>query len=142
MTEEQRAFVADYYMVYEHYPMFYNLWRYLSVSKDRSDIIFAMSTGMLDGHCKTLEEIGEYFDLTRERIRQILVKTSKKLFEDKDWGKYPFMCLDRITRDNELFLDVVNKERVDLSFESFAQICFRGLHFKIVNEKGSAFLRK
>ena len=142
LTEEQSDFVVDYKIQYNHYPMFYILKHYLLISKHREDVIFAMSTGLLDGRCKTLEEIGDYFDLTRERIRQILVKASKKLFDDKEWKKYPFMGVDQITRDDELFLDVVNKERIDVSFESFAQICFRGLYFKIVKEKGTVYLRR
>lgn len=142
LTEEQSNFVVDYNAQYGRYPMFYNLWHYLSKSKNREDVVFAMSTGMLDGRCKSLEELGEFFDLTRERIRQILVKTSDRLIRDEEWGKYPFSSVNEITKNDKLYLDIVNNEKVNLSFDSFAQICFRGFHFKIVKEKGRAYLRK
>ena len=142
LSEEQSVFVFDYDTQYGHYPMFYILRHYLTMSKDKGDVVFAMSTGMLDGRCKTLEELGEYFDLTRERIRQILVKTSNRLFRDEEWGKYSFSIVNEITRDDKLFLDIVNNEKVRLSFDSFAQICFRGFHYKIVKEKGRVYLRK
>ena len=38
-----------------------------------------MRYGLIDGTCKTLEEVGKYFEVTRERIRQIESKALKKL---------------------------------------------------------------
>lgn len=35
--------------------------------------------GLIDGHKRTLEEIGKYYGVTRERIRQIMVKGLTKL---------------------------------------------------------------
>ena len=35
--------------------------------------------GMDDGRCRTLEEVGKEFDVTRERIRQIEAKALRKL---------------------------------------------------------------
>lgn len=136
LSEEQVAFVVDFRIKYGYYPMFYILKCLLSVTQNRPEIIFAMSTGMLDGRCRSLEEIGEHFDLTKERIRQLLIKTSHKIFEDEEWEKYPFTKVHEITRDDEPYLNVINNEKVDISFETFAQICFRGFQYKIVKEKG------
>ena len=38
-----------------------------------------MRFGLDDGVTHTLEEVGKYFNLTRERIRQIEIKALKKL---------------------------------------------------------------
>jgi RNA polymerase primary sigma factor len=38
-----------------------------------------MRFGLEDGKPKTLEEVGAYFKVTRERIRQIEVKAIRKL---------------------------------------------------------------
>ena len=35
--------------------------------------------GLIDGHPRTLEEVGKEFDITRERIRQIEAKALRKL---------------------------------------------------------------
>ncbi|WP_121958070.1 sigma-70 family RNA polymerase sigma factor [Petrotoga sp. 9PWA.NaAc.5.4] len=42
-------------------------------------LILKMRFGFLDGKQKTLEEVGEYFNVTRERIRQIESKSIRKL---------------------------------------------------------------
>jgi len=45
----------------------------------RSPRIIELRYGLADGHPKTLEEVGQQFGLTRERIRQIEAKTLAKL---------------------------------------------------------------
>lgn len=45
----------------------------------REAMVLKMRYGLLDGKSKTLEEVGQYFNVTRERIRQIEVKALRKL---------------------------------------------------------------
>lgn len=42
-------------------------------------MVLKMRFGFIDGKQKTLEEVGEYFNVTRERIRQIESKSIRKL---------------------------------------------------------------
>ena len=51
----------------------------LSTLDDRERAILEMRFGLDDGRPKTLEEIGQTFGVTRERIRQIEAKTLRKL---------------------------------------------------------------
>lgn len=46
---------------------------------ERESTVIKMRFGIYDGRPKTLEEIGEYFGVTRERIRQIESKAMSKL---------------------------------------------------------------
>lgn len=45
----------------------------------RENQVLRLRFGLEDGHTRTLEEVGEVFDITRERIRQIEAKALRKL---------------------------------------------------------------
>lgn len=46
---------------------------------DREEQVLRLRFGLDDGHKRTLEEVGQHFHLTRERIRQIEAKALRKL---------------------------------------------------------------
>ena len=45
----------------------------------REEKVLSLRFGLVDGHPRTLEEVGKEFDVTRERIRQIEAKALRKL---------------------------------------------------------------
>jgi RNA polymerase primary sigma factor len=51
----------------------------LAVLSDRERQVLEMRFGLMDGKDHTLEEVGEHFEVTRERIRQIEAKALRKL---------------------------------------------------------------
>ena len=51
----------------------------LSVLTERERQVLEMRFGLRDGKDYTLEEVGRYFNVTRERIRQIEAKALRKL---------------------------------------------------------------
>lgn len=55
------------------------LEKVLKTLSPREAMVLRMRYGLLDGKPKTLEEVGQYFNVTRERIRQIEVKALRKL---------------------------------------------------------------
>lgn len=75
---------------------------------DREKKIISLRYGIEDGDCKTLEEIGQMMNVTRERIRQIEVKALKKLRYHscsknlKDFISYSY-------EENETDYDISNK---------------------------------
>ena len=56
-----------------------NVWRALNVLPDRERQVIEMRYGLTGGRPRTLEEVGQAFGVTRERIRQIENNTLKKL---------------------------------------------------------------
>ena len=60
---------------------------YMKMLDSREREIVELRFGLTDGHPKTLEEIGRLFSITRERVRQLVAGSLKKLrFEvDPDW---------------------------------------------------------
>jgi RNA polymerase sigma factor (sigma-70 family) len=53
--------------------------RLLSALDDRERQILRLRFGLDQGEPRTLEEVGEHFNLTRERIRQIEARAMSKL---------------------------------------------------------------
>ncbi|MCY3914551.1 MAG: RNA polymerase sigma factor RpoD [Chloroflexi bacterium] len=51
----------------------------LGVLSERERQVLEMRFGLVDGHDNTLEEVGQFFGVTRERIRQIESKALRKL---------------------------------------------------------------
>ena len=45
----------------------------------REEAVIRLRFGLVDGRCHTLEEVGDQFEVTRERIRQIEAKALRKL---------------------------------------------------------------
>ena len=51
----------------------------LDTLTDREENVLRLRFGLDDGRTRTLEEVGEVFGVTRERIRQIEAKALRKL---------------------------------------------------------------
>lgn len=51
----------------------------LSTLTPREELVLKLRFGLTDGRARTLEEVGQEFDITRERIRQIEAKALRKL---------------------------------------------------------------
>ena len=140
LTEEQVGFVTDFHNQYRHYPMFFLLRERLAKSEDRLDRIFAMATGICDGHPMNLAEIGKDMECTRERVRQLMEKAPKNLFGDKEWLHYQFDNTLVIAEVDDLYLNVVDHEKVNIPFESFAQVCIEGFPLKAIKVNDMRFL--
>jgi len=55
------------------------LEKVLDTLRPKEAAVLKMRYGLMDGNAKTLEEVGNFFNVTRERIRQIEVKALRKL---------------------------------------------------------------
>jgi RNA polymerase primary sigma factor len=61
--------------------------RILNTLTEREQKILKLRFGLEDGRSHTLEEVGQEFSVTRERIRQIEAKALAKLRKHKDARK-------------------------------------------------------
>ena len=140
LTIEQIYFVADFYKQYGYYPMFFLLRERLATSKERVEQIFAMTTGICGGNPMNLTEIGEEIGCTRERVRQLLEKAPKELFKDRGWTRYQLHSTSVVSEIDDLFLDVVEKEKVNISFETFAMVYTEVFPMKLAKVNDLRFL--
>ena len=140
LTEEQIDFVAEFVEQYGYYPMFFLLRERLAHSKEHLDMMFAMATGLCDGSSKNMAEIGKELEYSRERIRQLLETAPRDLFKDKDWRDYHFDSILVTSEIDDLYLNVVERETVNISFDVFAQVCTRGFPLKMAKVNDVRFL--
>ncbi len=56
--------------------------RIVKTLNPKEKLILEMRYGFIDGRCYTLEEVGERFGVTRERVRQIDARTIEKIKTD------------------------------------------------------------
>ena len=140
LTEEQVGFVAGFYKQYGYYPMFYLLRERLATTKERVERIFAMATGLCDGCPKNLAEIGKEMECSRERVRQLMVLAPKDLFKDRGWMHYQLGNTLVVSEVDDLFLNVVDCEKVNVPFESFALVCTEGFPMKTAKVNDLRFL--
>lgn len=108
---------------------------FLELSERPKDIILGRY-GIHNGRTKTLEEIGKEYEITRERVRQIIRETVKKikkrkhetLFKVEDRIRFTIKEKNGIIKEEELLLaEMEHKERGALKF--FLEL------FDNVNEK-------
>lgn len=74
----------------------------------------------LDGPVETLEEIGESYAITRERIRQIEANTLERLVNQEVWDDLLAEKLSTLLRSREFPLPVLGVEAVDPWFSGIA----------------------
>lgn len=87
-----------------------------------------------------LAEIGKEMECTRERVRQLMEKAPKNLFRDKEWLYYQFDNTLVIAEIDDVYLNVVDHEKVNIPFESFAQVCIEGFPLKAIKVNDMRFL--
>ena len=92
-----------------------------------------------------VDQYGYYpmFFLLRERLAQSkerLETAPKDLFKDKDWRDYHLDSIFVTSEIDDLYLNVVESEKVSVSFDVFAQVCTRGFPLKMVKVNDVRFL--
>ena len=72
------------------------LLEYTKTISEREKQVITMRYGLDGGPCKTLTEVSAIFNVTRERVRQLELKTLEKLRKHSDSGKYLMIYTDRV----------------------------------------------
>jgi hypothetical protein len=73
-----------------------------------------------NGSSETLSEIGESYNITRERVRQLEAKTLARLLRDEVWGDLLARKLSTLLQDREFPLPVLGVEAIDPWFSGIA----------------------
>lgn len=104
-----------------------------------------LTEGQINFVAEFVEQYGYYpmFFLLRERLahsKDHLETAPKDLFKDKDWRDYHFDSILVTSEIDDLYMNVVERETVNISFDVFAQVCTRGFPLKMAKVNDVRFL--
>lgn len=95
LTEQDRAFVADFKTKHGHFPMFFLLKDYFTHSKSKSDKMFSELCGFPNGQFVSINDLSEHWgysiQATKQKISYVvehLSKTLRLIMDMPDWGSY------------------------------------------------------
>ena len=145
LTNKQRQFVFDFMKEHHHAPLFFLMYHYLRLSESRTNKIYCLAKGIFDGRRRTLYEIAEAMNLTRERIRQILFRGIEvqefALANDDGWDYYnELFDLPFIYEKTDEYVSLKEAEHLPVDFEVFASLVSLKADFKAEDVEGHTIL--
>jgi len=145
LVSRQRQFVFDFIKANNHAPLFFLMLQYLRLSENRSNKIYCLLHGIFDGKKRTLYEIADALNLTRERCRQIAGGTievqESPLANNEGWDYYKTLFdLPFIYEKTEEYVRLKDAERLTIDFDVFASLVRLVADFKVEDVEGHAVL--
>lgn len=143
LNEETVTFVQNFYNEHEFFPMFYILLYILVHSKHKYYQIFNMRYGLIDNKLMSLDAIASSFNLTKQRIEQILAKPLVKqldIIKSDEWAQYVHLGNIFICSQSDYFHNIVESEQIDISFTAFATIYSNIFPYEYNDDFGCEYL--
>lgn len=145
LVSRQRQFVFDFMKEEKHAPLFFLMLQYLRLSENRSNKIYCLYHGIFDGRRRTLYEIADAMNLSRERVRQIVYGTievqESALANNDGWDYYnELFDLPFIYERTEGYVRLREAEHLPADFEVFASLVSLKADFKAENVNGHTIL--
>ena len=145
LVSRQRQFVFDFIKANNHAPLFFLMLQYLRLSENRSNKIYCLLHGIFDGKKRTLSEIADALNLTRERCRQIAGGTievqESPLANNEGWDYYKTLFeLPFIYEKTEEYVRLKDAEHLTIDFEVFASLIKLVTDFNVEDVEGHTVL--
>lgn len=145
LLSRQRQFVLDFMKENNHAPLFFLMFHYLRLSENRSNKIYCLLHGIFDGKKRTLNEIADALNLSRERCRQIScskIEVQESALANNDgWDYYKSLFeLPFIYEKTEEFARLKDAERLPADFDIFASLVKLKADFMAEDVEGHTIL--
>ena len=131
LLKPELVFVKEKENELGHLPMFYILEHFMSLSSDRSSLVFSMHYGINGEQAASLEELAKMNGCSRERIRQLIhgfklpsdLKSKKGIWDYcKDMPPFLYEGCDG-------YNTIVQEESITPSYISFCGLVIAGLNY-------------
>ena len=145
LSESDIVFVSRFDLKYRHLPMFYILLRYFENTSNRKAQIFASFCGLTNNPVFSLEGLSEKYNLTRERVRQIIEKRDfssdsnyRVLINQELWHSYDIEFTNYLSISNSQYKALCDDEQVAFPFYTYCNILtlFRDVRILNISETG------
>ena len=138
LNARDMKFVRSFENGHQHFPMFYILFRYFENTSNRSAEIFASYCGLAGNIVFSMESLAERFNLTRERVRQIIKQgvndaDFEQLLDQKLWQSYNLDFDSFLSNKNSNYRILLNEEQVRFSFFSYCNLLSLFKRIKVLN---------
>lgn len=120
---EEVKFVTQYYNNNSIEPFLYILYKYITHSNDRGNIMYCHYCGFYDNVPKSIIDIADKYNLTRERTRQIIHK-SVQIDEMAliRFNSDPINNCLLIDEQSNIYANIKKEQNIPLKFDIFAEL--------------------
>lgn len=123
LMDRELEYISAFHSQHGRYPMLYILKSYFAVSSERVDSLYAYKFGILTGEHKTREEVANAYQLTSERVRQLIqnykLDTSMAFTTLKDWEYYTVNAPIVLTKQSSFYKETAQAENVTEGYDAF-----------------------
>ncbi len=140
LIDRELDFVLSFKAEHGRYPMLYILSAYLSLSSDRTDVLYAYKFGILTGEPHNNDEVASAFSVTRERVRQLIQKyhlnPSLKFGSIPDWKYYIENAPLVLTKESPFIHEISKQENLKNGYNAFVGLIGSVVSYKKIRRKG------
>ena len=123
LMDRELEYISAFHSQHGRYPMLYILKSYFAVSSERVDSLYAYKFGILSGEHRTREEVANAYQLTAERVRQLIqnykLDSSMAFTALEDWEYYSDNAPTVLTKQSSFYIETAQAESITEGYDAF-----------------------
>ena len=123
LMDRELDYISAFHSQHGRYPMLYILKSFFAVSSERVDSLYAYKFGILSGEHRTIEEVANVYQLTTERVRQLIqnykLDSSMAFTTLEDWEYYSDNAPTVLTKQSSFYNETAQAENITEGYDAF-----------------------
>lgn len=140
LIDRELDFAITFKVEYGRYPLLYILTAYLSLSSDRTDNLYSYKFGILTGESHNNDEVAAKYNVSRERIRQLVLKyhldSSLEFVRIPDWNYYIENAPLVLSKESSFYHEIVKQEKLVNGYSAFVGLIGTVVNYRKIRRKG------